>query len=404
MSTENNSNKEMLEINKNVVMLMPFRSRDKQGRTQSNLENLRIKFIVENLIDIFWRNTQIKINYTVKILLTGAGEVKDVIEDDFEEADLFIALMSEKNVNVIYEIAIVNILQKNIILLLDESPADLPVYFEGYAHIQFYDTDNEGDDREIQRNIKKLSNSDSFVKKFGSKSEPNEIIEFKELITNNDYRLINDLKDAMEKYEHGQIKPPQSFRRLVRDIQPSKALGTWDTYLPTSVLRVDWKPENPETHEYDGPDSLIKSPAVCSCNYSFMRFLGSAKQHTDSFVTEGSLDGAQQMRMLGEYISDENQLWFERDQTRIFEALFLKDKPANAIIPIEFNQTGNRQHPYESFRGKVFLPILVGKKVVGVKTSQHTTYYIILFVEDFFPFDEISENSKQKIQDSISQI
>jgi peptidoglycan hydrolase CwlO-like protein len=52
----------------------------------------------------------------------------------------------------------------------------------------------------------------------------------------------------------------------------------------------------------------------------------------------------------------------------------------------------------------VFLPILVGKKVVGVKTSQHTTYYLILFVEDFFPFDEITDDSKKQIQDSEKQI
>jgi hypothetical protein len=113
MSTEKQHN--TLEIKKNVLMLMPFRSGTKQGRMQSRLENMRIKYIIENLIDISWRNTEVKIKYTVKIAITGAGEVKNVIEDDFENADLFIALMSEKNVNVIYEIAVVNILQKNII-------------------------------------------------------------------------------------------------------------------------------------------------------------------------------------------------------------------------------------------------------------------------------------------------
>jgi len=131
-----------------------------------------------------------------------------------------------------------------------------------------------------------------------------------------------------------------------------------------------------------------------------MRFLGSAKENPDSFVADGSLNGKKQMNMLGKYISDENKKWFELDQNRVFDALFLKNTPARAIIPIEFNQTGNKQHPRESFRDKVFLPILVGKKVVGVNSSQHTTYYLILFVEDFFPFDQITDDLKKQIQDS----
>ena len=118
MSSETKHKNNEIVINKKIIMLMPFRSEKRAGRTKSRLENIRVKHIIEELIKVYWRpDTKIKINYTVNVALTGTGEVQNVIEKDFEEADLFIALLSEQNVNVIYEIAIVNTLQKNLILV-----------------------------------------------------------------------------------------------------------------------------------------------------------------------------------------------------------------------------------------------------------------------------------------------
>lgn len=400
METETEANnKSFEEITKRVLILMPFRSSKEHGSKQSHLEKLRIRYIIENLIEIFWIKTSVKINYNVDIIFTGVGDVQKNVERKFEEADLFIALMSEQNVNVIYEIAVLNILQKDLILLLDESSKVLPFYFNDYARIPFYSEDEGGEDHAVKRKIDDFSRTKEFSLDCDLDSDSKYITEFKECIEKSDNRLKRALKNAIDDYEQGTVTPPQSFRRLVRDVHPSKALGTWNTYLPTSVLKVDWKPVNPSSGEYDGVESLISPPIVCSCNSGFTRLLGLAYKTPEEMLEEkGPLTGERQMNLLGEFISPENREWFERDQNRIFQALFIKDRPAKAIIPLEFNLNGENQHPYSSFRGKAYLPVLVGKKVLGVRSSQHTTYYIIVFVEDFFPFAKIPDDQKKLIE------
>ena len=113
-----------------------------------------------------------------------------------------------------------------------------------------------------------------------------------------------------------------------------------------------------------------------------MRFIGSAKKNTDNFISEGSLNALRQMNMLGDYISEENKKWFELDQERVFDALFLKDKPARAIIPIEFNQTGIKQHPFESFR--LFYPDI---EINGNTYTSHEVSFIKKSGWFIYPFN-----------------
>ena len=80
-------------------------------------------------------------------------------------------------------------------------------------------------------------------------------------------------------------------------------------------------------------------------------------------------------------------------QMTFFMKLFIEDLPAKAKIPLDF-RSGQERHPDPEFRNKVYLPVLISKKVVGVRASPHTTYYIITYIEDFFPLGE--QNTKKE--------
>ena len=133
---------------KNVLILMPFRSGVHEGETASYLEKIRIKHIVEKLVKIkskFHADTFIQ--YEANIINIGAGDIEEVVQDKFETTDLFIALLSQSNINVIYEVAILNVLQQNLILLKEEdiSERNTPVYLRRYGYIPFYGGQNSTD-------------------------------------------------------------------------------------------------------------------------------------------------------------------------------------------------------------------------------------------------------------------
>ena len=394
MSSNNDNAQSPVREIKNILILMPFQSGSSTGEKTSYLEKIRIKKIVENLINIKSRSyPDCFIKYEANIVNTGIGDIETMVEQQFEKTDLFIALLSKSNVNVIFEVAILNVLQQNLVLLKDSDieSENIPIYFKGYAFIEFYAGD---DGEEMKRVIKKLA-SDPKLKIHGDDNYSKvEIDAYMEKINNLDSRLIADLQDNIQKYENGDVEPPLAFRKLVRDVHPSNVLSTWNTLIPMCVLKAKWKPTIKGTSRYKGSESLIEPIYATTCNTYFARILGSAIDNPGEFISANHpLTGTAQMDMFQPYMSKKNYAAFMDDQTNVFEKLFIEDKPTKALVPIEF-RNGKYEHPFSEFSNKVYLPVLLSKKVVGIRSSPHTTYYVIAYVEDFFPYD--GNKSKKK--------
>ena len=81
------------------------------------------------------------------------------------------------------------------------------------------------------------------------------------------------------------------------------------------------------------------------------------------------------------YIKEEHFEMFMQDQQRINEQIIFRDGIATATVPLQFND----KHPDPAFRGKVILPNLVAKRIVGEQHRPHVMYLMITFIEDFFP-------------------
>ena len=380
---------------KSVLILMPFQSGVPIEEKASYLEKIRIKHIVEELITVKSRSYPgSNIQYKANIVNTGVGVIEDVVEKEFEKTDLFIALLTKSNVNVIFEVAILNVLQQNLILLKapEIEQANIPVYLNDHAFINLYEGQEDDD---IKRYIEKLSPDPNYKIHARDEYSKEKEAKLKSMIEELDGRLIRGLEENISNYEQGEVKPPLSFRKLVRDVHPANALSTWTTLLPISVLKARWKPVNEDTNEHDGEESLLEPPLhATTCNTQFTRLFGSSELVPEAFLEARRLfTGQKQMEKLSEFISDENYLAFEEDQGRVFKELFIQDRPSVAKIPLTFSNSGDRRHPYPEFRGKTYMPILIGKKVVGVRSSPHTTYYFIAYIEDFFPFDR-NKNDK----------
>lgn len=373
---------------KNVLILMPFQSGSTDGEKTSHLQKTRIKYIVEDLINIRSRTYPGSfIQYKANIVNTGVGDIETIVEQQFEKTDLFIALLSKSNVNVIFEVAILNVLQQNLVLLMDSDikSQNIPIYLKGYAFINFYAGDGG---KAIKGAIEGLSHDQKYKIYGDDKYSNDQEIDFIKKIDEQDGRLVEILQESIYKYENGEVAPPLSFRKLVRDVHPSNALSTWNTLIPMCVLKAKWKPTKDGSSEYDGIDSLIEDPHVTTCNSYFVRILGSAIDKPNDFIeAHHKLTAEKQLKMFSKYVSKKNYAAFLEDQGEVFQKLFIQDLPAKATVPLEF-KSGRHEHPDSEFNGKVYLPILISKKVVGIRSSPHTTYYVIAYVEDFLPFDE----------------
>ena len=120
MEQQLNNEAHKSHITKNVMVLMPFRTGNGDGEKLSYLDFLRIKYLIEDQITIrATYNPSVRIKYKVSYFRKGAGNITEQAFKEFRKNDLFVALITEANVNVIYEIAVLNVPQEELIILID---------------------------------------------------------------------------------------------------------------------------------------------------------------------------------------------------------------------------------------------------------------------------------------------
>jgi len=104
-------------IEKNVAVMMPFGGTDPQRQRRCILNFLRIKYLIENVIEVqlLPGEPESKINYKVKHARTEVGSIPDEALRTLLNADILIGLITEVNVNVIYELAVRNLLKGTLI-------------------------------------------------------------------------------------------------------------------------------------------------------------------------------------------------------------------------------------------------------------------------------------------------
>jgi len=166
---------------------------------------------------------------------------------------------------------------------------------------------------------------------------------------------------------------------LVHDLDPGLLLGRWIKYTPISIVRIKWNRKSGDfaylPEDMDGP------PIICSANDQFRYLFNMADEIPDPngdrpLTSQGQLD------RITPYLRKGNLEELTRDQTRLFDPIFLGDGFGQAEVPLETTA----DHPRDGYKNKVLLPCMIGKRTVGDNTdAPHITYMLISFVEDFWP-------------------
>ena len=133
----------MAVITRKVAVMMPFGGSDKTLQRSCMLNFLRLKYIIEEKIKSTVtskddNSLKDEIKYDVKGFYVTVGGITDPAVKTIRGADILIGLITEKNVNVIYELAVRSLLVDSPILVVKGDPDDmLPLYLKGLSSIDY---------------------------------------------------------------------------------------------------------------------------------------------------------------------------------------------------------------------------------------------------------------------------
>jgi len=364
-----------MEIEKNVAVMMSFGGSDKVKQRRSILEFLRIKENIEKHMNITGCGARpdIQIRYKVNHAMTDVGDIREPALRAIYEADVLLALINEKNANVIYELAVRNLLKGTLVLLVDGDPEPedfLPIYLKTMGYIR-YDSATK---KEMREYLDKLAKDPLLSLTFDAPipSEMASVVEGK------DEELRERLCDAFIKIETNPNAPPGGIS-LVQELDPGRNLASWRAFYPYNCVRVRWnRMENLPLRQYNW-DDMDGKPVVYTANTDFFDMINYGKSQKEYNAGENPLDtmSIQELLSKSDFIDASDLKEWGEDQTRLLEKIVLKNGFGRATVPLRFNE----KHPHEQYRNKSLLPTLVAMRTVGRPQRPHATYFLVVFVE-----------------------
>ena len=197
-------------ITRKVVVVTGFGGETNVAERRAILHVTRLKFLVEHMTHVLpqGRSPDTILKYQVDVLKAPIGYIPDDALAAIDRADVLIALITEQNINVIYEIAIRNLLHDETIILLSANAGKvLPIYLQSMARIEYEKVSPPSDEKAILDQINSLADSQSAKLSWRTLHKvPEEILP---LIKRNDDRLVEELQVALQEMEDD---PPQDHR------------------------------------------------------------------------------------------------------------------------------------------------------------------------------------------------
>lgn len=152
----------------------------------------------------------------------------------------------------------------------------------------------------------------------------------------------------------------------------------WYTYPPACVVRIKWRKQSGKS-EYVN-DDLEEGPVVCAINSSCAHLY----DRNDQMIRNNPTPIEELVEGIKPYVSAQNMKRFENDQEKVARRIVFQNKNAIPEVPLQFNE----YHPDYQFKNQVYLPLLIGKQVIGEVSKPHETYLLIAYIKDFYPPDE----------------
>jgi nucleoside 2-deoxyribosyltransferase len=349
---------------RNVVVAMPF---GKPGveRRKAILNFRRLKYIIENKCQVVPTGsgtTGMRVAYDVDVAKTAMDNIAEKALDQIYDADILIALLSERNPTVGYEIGYRRARDRAVINLVD-SEDDVPVYELKVAYQDW----KQG---EVLEHIDDIAGRDfPALAEFGV-DIPGEL---KDVIDAKDDGLIKGLQLALQEIESNFVvlytDPVQKLRGM---------LSTKITrFYPFSVVEVRFSKRG----EFEDPRAPAK---VVEFDEEFSKLYGYGSK--DAARGDRPLTLERLLNRLQRYSDDDDWNKFLQEQRTLTETVIQDYGFALATVPIRINSS----HTNDRFKCKSFLPCIAAQVIDGKKSlsggeivldEPHQMYLLIAYIE-----------------------
>ena len=348
------------KVTRSVLVIAPFGGSDRDKERRAILDVMRVKYLIEKKVKIR-RKDNCLVEYSVDKHKTGAGLISPEGISKIASADILVALMTEVNVNVAFELAVRNMLRPEVILIVKDLAA-VPVYAHDLARIAYDHADNK----------RTYSVLDGIVEEHGESLdwdnlEPTE--ELQRQLDSIDGHMTRELRGALTRLEENPPKNSIFEDDLIQDLDPGRVLASWDSDVPYAVFRIKWR-RKASIQGYDDNDKE-GDPVVVSGNDELRNFINWKPK-----LTPGALSLPQMVNRVGSFMSEEIKKAFMDDQLRLYEEVILGGGFGCAEAPIVFND----RHP--KLRRKTYLPTLLARRTVGDQACAHSMYLVVAYVEN----------------------
>lgn len=353
-------------INKKIAVMMPFGGVDRTHSRHSVLDFMRIKYLIEQRIAVTDRSGQNEVRYSVNAHNLNVGDIAENVITAIAEADILIGVLSEKNINVVYELAVRNLLKDEMLLLVKGDPDELvPIYLKQWANIRL----DQYDAQDVLDQIDALAKAPAPRLDLRS-PVPSDLIQ---IIDQQDGSLRSQLENALGQLEIAAPKRPDYILNLAKYLDPGRMLSAWTTYYPYSVVRIKWdKKSNRMSY---APADLNGSAVVYSANEEFLMLYNVATRLPDPDGPQ-ALTGADLLAGVDHAGIVDNLEEFNRDNARVTDTIVFGDGFAWSRVPLRLNQN----HPVAQYRKTAYLPTMTGKRIIGDPERPHTAYYLIIYI------------------------
>lgn len=345
--------RDVLVSRRKVVVAMPFGGEEAERR-RSILNFHRLKYIIENRCRVVPTSPSpagTRVAYEVAVARTAMDSIPDIALDKIDKADILIALLSERNYTVTYELGFRRA-RKGMVILISNSKAELPVYEADVAFQSWKEaTVLEEIDRIVAAEFPRLNDFNVAI--------PDAL---KEAIDAADGTLIDSLQLALQEAENKFVVPPPDPVQKLRSML-STAIHR---FYPNSVVEVRYS----ERGVIENLPTVVEFDEAFSSLYGYVSMMAAEKDQPLSLPV--LLD------RISTFSDTDNWPKFMQEQTRLTDVVIKGYSHARATVPMKFNDS----HPDPRFAGKSFLPCMTAQVIDGINLDgPHKMYLLVTYIQ-----------------------
>lgn len=345
---------------RNVVVVMPF-GRPGVERRKAHLNFRRLKYIIEEKCQVVpagSRATGMRVAYDVDVARAATGEIAPQALLKICKADILIALLSERNSTVTYELGYRRAHEETPVILIADSKEDLPVYESSVAYQEW------GQDT-VLKQIDAIAGSDFPPLDDFKVDIPGAL---KDVIDAKDDGLRTSLQLALQEIENTFVEPSPDPVQKLRGMLSNSIMR----FYPFSVVEVSFS-RNGEFEDLNAPAKVVDFDDEFSRLYGYGGRLAA--------LNDRPLTLEKLLKRIERFSDTDDWHEFLEEQVKLTETVIKDYGFARASVPLKINSS----HPDGQFKCKAFLPCMAAEVIDGHDEEDgdgpHRMYLLIEYIE-----------------------